>query len=139
MQDNNDWRVAYQVEVIDQTGIRDSNFYAKALELARKHGSEIWGNVDLTRQRMDANSFHLFYVLEKAEAFRSEVFATDLSRAVYVSKVGAKPNEPVQSLERMTDEQFRSLLLIGRTLHPLQVAATLDGYVEIGKDKPTVH
>lgn len=80
---------SYQVEVIFP-GERTNELYAQIRAIAVEHGQIANGNFDLTGERPDPNSFHLFSDLEKATQFREAIFESGISRAVYILGINAK-------------------------------------------------
>ena len=74
----------YQVEVIAQEGEEQRMSKRWRGALADLAGPVPVGNVDLTHRRPDPNFFTLFETEASAEAFRTAVFESGLSKAVYV-------------------------------------------------------
>jgi hypothetical protein len=89
--------VTIQAEVIPDDGVRNPAFYHACIELAQRHGSQLHGNSDLSKQRYDPNSFHVFYDPAAAEAFQREVFRSGLSHACYLTRLSAAPDGSIRS------------------------------------------
>lgn len=75
----------YEVEVVLDG--KNGDLYAACAGLARKYGARKSSNHDLTGVEDNGNSFHLFDGAIGAEAFRTEIINSGLSRAVHIAAI----------------------------------------------------
>ena len=124
--------VGIQIEVIVGLEERNSEFYFTCSNIARKYGSTLAGNVDLTQERLDSNSFHLFHDPDEAEKFRREIFSSKISNVVYLNKIGQKPDyTQIEKVDWIANEDFREMVANGQMLRREQIITSFQGYDEI--------
>ena len=124
--------VGIQIEVIVGPEERNSELYFTCSDIARKYGSTLAGNVALTQERPDLNSFHLFHDPDEAEKFRREIFSSKISNAVCLNKIGQRPDHTqIEKVDWITNEDFREMVANGQMLRREQIITSFQGYDEI--------